>query len=181
MSASLKLPVTSFDHIRGKTSAAVDIVMYADFQCPHSKVAAEVLKSTFEYFQNDVCVVYRHFPLPFDHPLASMTALAAEASAVQGKFWEMHDALFINQDDITENSLMILAQEIKLNMNQFKSDMRNQELIEKVKSQFNSGIDSGVISTPTLFINGIRYDRPVSFEDLDIAVNEIIEEDRDFL
>ena len=91
------------------------------------------------------------------HPLAKIAAVATEAAGLQGKFWEMHRMIFENQRRIFKNALLEYATSINLNLNQFESDLDNPALIEKVESDFESGLRSGVNATPTFFVNGEKY------------------------
>ena len=92
------------------------------------------------------------------HQYARPAAIAAEAANLQGKFWEMHDAIYENQRDLNENLLMKLAEQLKLNIPQFEKDLESPQLAEKVDSDFESGIMSGVNGTPSFFVNGKKFD-----------------------
>jgi protein-disulfide isomerase len=172
--STLKIPISTLDHQIGLVNAPVIIVEYFDFQCPYCALAAPVLDGIVEKFDSDVCFVARHFPLKTVHPFANPAALASEAAALQGKFWEMHHALFANQEFLNEDNIRVIAQELGLNMNKFTSDLARPELAAKVQSDFKGGIRSGVNGTPTIFINGYRYDGVPSYEELSAIAREII-------
>jgi protein-disulfide isomerase len=94
-----------------------------------------------------------HNPLSF-HPRAMPAAMAAEAAGKQGKFWEMHDKLFENQKDMTDENFVKWAEEIGLNVEEFKKDLTDKKLEEKIKNQQALGMQLGARGTPAFFING---------------------------
>ncbi|MCS3869552.1 protein-disulfide isomerase [Chryseobacterium ginsenosidimutans] len=108
-------------------------------------------------FGSQVKFVFRNFPLSEMHQFAKPAALAAEAAALQGKFWEMHDAIYENQEYLNEKFLFELAEKLNLNLPQFKDDLEKPELAEKIDSDFKSGIISGVNGTPSFFINDKKF------------------------
>lgn len=154
---SLKPSVNSNDHIQGNANAELVIVEYGDYQCPYCGAAYPVLKELMREFGNQVQFVFRNFPLSEMHQYARPAALAAEAANVQGKFWEMHDAIYENQQQLNENLLTEIAEKLSLNMPQFKEDMQSSKLAEKVDSDFESGVISGVNGTPSFFVNGKKF------------------------
>lgn len=155
---SLKPNVSQTDHAQGNLEADLVIVEYGDYQCPYCGAAYPVLKELMEEFGSQIKFVFRNFPLSEMHQYARPTAIAAEAAGRQGKFWEMHDAIYENQRDLNENLLIKLAEQLKLNIPQFEKDLESTELAEKVDSDFESGIVSGVNGTPSFFVNGKKFD-----------------------
>lgn len=154
---SLKPSVNSNDHIQGNANAELVIVEYGDYQCPYCGAAYPVVKELMKEFGNQVQFVFRNFPLSEMHQYARPAALAAEAANVQGKFWEMHDAIYENQQHLNENLLTEIAEKLSLNMTQFKEDLQSSKLAEKVDSDFESGVISGVNGTPSFFVNGKKF------------------------
>lgn len=154
---SLKPSVNTNDHVQGNDNAALVIVEYGDYQCPYCGAAYPVLKELMREFGGQVKFVFRNFPLSEMHQYARPAAIAAEAANLQGKFWEMHDAIYENQQNLNENFLMKLAEKLELNMPQFKKDLQKVELEEKVHSDFESGIMSGVNGTPSFFVNDKKF------------------------
>lgn len=154
---SLKPSVNKTDHAQGNDNADLTIVEYGDYQCPYCGAAYPVLKELMKEFKGQVNFVFRNFPLSEMHPYARPAAIAAEAADLQGKFWEMHDAIYENQQYLNENLLMEIAEQLSLNMSQFKKDIESSELAEKVDSDFESGIISGVNGTPSFFVNGKKF------------------------
>ena len=154
---SLKPSVSTTDHAQGNDNADLVIVEYGDYQCPYCGAAYPVLKELMKEFGSQVKFVFRNFPLSEMHQYARPAAIAAEAANLQGKFWEMHDAIYENQGSLNELFLFELAEKIGLNVSQFKTDIRKAELEEKVDSDFESGIMSGVNGTPSFFVNGNKF------------------------
>lgn len=154
---SLKPSVSKTDHVQGNLNADLVIVEYGDYQCPYCRAAYPVLKELMKEFGNQIQFVFRNFPLSEMHQYARPAALAAEAAGLQGKFWEMHDAIYENQQDLNENFLMKLAAQLKLNIPQFEKDTEDLKSANKVDEDFESGVISGVNGTPSFFINGHKF------------------------
>jgi Na+/H+ antiporter NhaA len=144
------------DHIRGPELALVTLVEYADFECDYCAQAEPVIGSILES-NPDVRLVFRHLPLEDVHPDAYRAALAAEAAARQGKFWEMHDLLFARQDALSARDLVKHAAELGLDAGRFVADMRSQAGAERIAADVDSADMSGVSGIPGFFINGIRF------------------------
>lgn len=145
------------DHFTGGIMAPIEIVMYGDFQCEYCTAAYPEIKYLQDVMGDDLKFVFRHFPLSNIHPLAFEAAIASEAAALQNKFWYMHDMIFENQKYLTRASLMKFAEDIDLDMVFYESSREHKKLFQKVISDFESGTRSDVNSTPTFFINGLRY------------------------
>src|SRR6267154_2766733 len=94
----LTQPVSGRDHIRGPRSAAISLVEYGDFECPYCRAAEPILEGLVEALGNQLSVTFRHFPMTEVHPHGQHAAEVAETAASQGKFWELHDMLFANQN-----------------------------------------------------------------------------------
>ncbi len=155
---SLKPEISTKDHIQGNEKAGVTIVEFGDYQCPHCGAAYPIIKEIQEAFGDQVSFVFRNFPLSESHQYATIAAQAAEAAAIQGKFWEMHDAIYEQQNSLDEDFLIKLSTELGLDTEQFKQDLNTYAVKEKVENDFESGIRSGVNGTPTFFVNGERFD-----------------------
>jgi protein-disulfide isomerase len=156
----LRVPVTDRDHVRGPARASVTLVEYGDFQCPFCGAAYWVLRDLEDRFGRDFRFVYRHFPLAEIHPYAMIAAESAEAAGAQDKFWDMHDMLFQNQPYFELENLIAYANAIGLDIDAFTSDLEMHRHIPKIREDFMGGARSGVNGTPTLFINGERFDSP---------------------
>lgn len=153
----LRPPVSPADHIQGDDNAIIELVEYGDYQCPHCGRAYPIVKQLQEKLGNQLKFVFRNFPLANIHPEATMAAIATEAAALQGRYWEMHDIVFENQEDLGKDALLQYAATLGLNVAQLEEDMARPELASKVETDFESGIRSGVNATPTFFINGEKY------------------------
>lgn len=153
----LRPPVSEKDHSEGNPNAIIELVEYGDYQCPHCGKAYPVVKHMQQQLGDKLKFVFRNFPLAKIHPEAVMAAVATEAAALQGKYWEMHDIIFENQEWLDRDSLLEYAGAIGLDIPKFDRDMARSELAEKVEADFESGIRSGVNATPTFFINGEKY------------------------
>ena len=155
---SLKPAVSTTDHSQGNPGANLVIVEYGDYQCPYCGAAYPVLKQITDKYGDQIKFVFRNFPLSEMHRYARLAAIAAEAAALQGNFWEMHDAIYENQEYLNENFLLELAERLQLDINKFKTDINSPKLAEKVDSDFESGVLSGVNGTPSFFVNGEKFD-----------------------
>lgn len=163
----LTVPVsTQRDHILGPGTAGLTIVEFGDFECPHCQEAHFVLKDLLAQAGEQVRLVYRHFPLTQVHPHAQRAAEAAEAAGAQGRFWEMHDLLFENQDALDESDLVDYASQLDLDVTRFRHELLQGKHTPRVREDFLIGIRSGVNGTPGWFIDGRRYDGPWDLDSL---------------
>lgn len=154
----LTVPVNERDHVSGNADASVTLVEYGDYECPYCGDAYHAVKEIRETMRDDVRFVFRHFPLPQLHPHAQEAAEAAEAAAAQGKFWEMHDVLFEHTDALDESALREYAVSLSIDVNRFDDELATHAHHDRIRSDLVSGAQSGVIGTPTFFIDGERYD-----------------------
>jgi protein-disulfide isomerase len=155
-----KTPITADDWSLGSPEAPVTLLEYGDFECPYCAMARPVLEGLVAEYPDTIRLVFRHFPITTIHPHAFMAAEAAEAAGAQGKFWEMHDTLFTHQQLLEFENLRWYAKQIGLDVARFVQEMRAHIYQEKVRRDFRRGIQDGVNGTPTIFINGLRYDGP---------------------
>lgn len=180
VSYTLKTLPTEYDNHRGPLSATIVIVEYADFQCPFSAATSPILDKVFQTY-DDVCIVFRNFPVLKTHPNAGVAAVASEAAAKQKKFWEMHHALFENQRDLSTENIFTLAKNLDLDMRDFLNDLEDEHLMEKVRNDYNHGVNDGVSSTPTLFVNGVRFEGLPSFEELREEIDQVLRDNLSYL
>ena len=155
---SLLVPVGPDDHIQGSETAPLTLVEYGDYQCPYCAAAHVNVRLVQDQLGPRLRFVFRNFPLTQVHPLAELAAEAAEAAGAQGKFWQMHDALYENQPALSPELIVALAQGLGLDMERFNEDLASGRFRERVKRDFMGGVRSGVAGTPTFFINGERYE-----------------------
>jgi protein-disulfide isomerase len=153
-------PVGADDHSSGPDDAPVTLVEYGDFECPSCLMAYPIVKSIQRRLRKRLRFVFRPFPLTQSHPHAAHAAEAAEAAAAQGKFWEMHDALFEHQDRLEDVDLVGYAAAIGLDAGRVARELADGTHEARVRSSFRNGVRSGVNGTPTFFINGERHDGP---------------------
>jgi len=157
MSAHLKHPVTEKDHHQGPANAPITLVEYGDYQCPHCGHAYPIVKNIQQTLGDKLNFVFRNFPLENVHPFAVPAAIATEAAAKQGKYWEMHDLIFENQNNLHGNTFNQFAEHLGLDVAKFKADSEDPEVFQKVEDDFEGGVRSGINGTPTFFVNGTMY------------------------
>jgi formate-nitrite transporter family protein len=155
----LALPVGARDHAIGASDAPLTLVEYGDFECPFCGMAYPELKRIRERLGQRLRFVYRHFPRP-EHPHARHAAEAAEGAAAQreDRFWAMHDRLFEHQQALDDAHLVQYATDIGLDVERFEDDFGHHRYLTRVQEDLEGGARSGVHGTPTLFINGLRYE-----------------------
>jgi protein-disulfide isomerase len=158
------------DHVRGPFASPVTLVEYGDYECPFCGQAYYLVKDLGQRVGNLMRFVFRNFPLTTVHPHAERAAEAAEAAGAQGKFWEMHDLLFENQQSLEDQDLMKYAAKVGLDIPRFVREMREGRYLNRIREDFLSGARSGVNGTPTFFINGLRYDGPRDLDTLMAAI-----------
>jgi protein-disulfide isomerase len=172
--SNLKNPVTPTDHSQGPEDAPATLVEYGDYQCPHCGHAHSIVKRVQKHFGKQVRFVFRNFPLSQIHPEAEGAAETAEFAAAHGKFWEMHDLLFENQEQLSDSLFLQLAKKLKLPIDAMESAIESGGFATRVGSDFSGGVRSGVNGTPTFFINGRRHDGPFEYPDLVAAIEDAI-------
>jgi protein-disulfide isomerase len=150
--AVYKVPLGD-SHAKGPETAKVTIVAWSEFQCPFCTRVLPTLEQLHEDYGDDLRVVFKHNPLPM-HNRAMAAAQAAEAAGKQGKFWQMHDKLFANQKDLTDENFETWAKEIGLDVAKFKTDMKDPAVAKKITGDQALGARLGARGTPAFFING---------------------------
>ncbi len=158
------------DHVRGPEAAPVTLIEYGDYQCPYCGQAEVVIRGLLDEFGDELRYVWRHLPLNDVHPYAQMAAEAVEAAGAQGKFWQMHDRLLADQDDLTPRALRQHAEEIGLDEERFWDELRRREHADRVAEDVSSADTSGVAGTPSFFINGRRHQGAYDLNTLSAAV-----------
>jgi len=142
------------EHVWGNPNGPIELIEYADYQCPYCRQAYYMLKEVKKQLGNDLKFVFRNFPIPELHAHAIHAAVVAEIAGAQDKFWEMHDTLFENQKKLDDPYLFKYAEDLGLDMKRFEEDLENESFFRKVNQDYESGIKKGVQGTPTFFING---------------------------
>jgi protein-disulfide isomerase len=172
----LVVPPSEGDYRQGALTARVVLVEYGDYQCPecgelHSliKTIQEQANATFPE-ENYLCFVFRQYPQPQIHPQAQKAAAAALAAGAQGQFWQMHDMLFMHQQELGNGYLVEYADNLGLDIAKFLKDITRQVYVGRINQDIEGGLQSGVTVAPALFINGIRYTNRRNIEQLTIAI-----------
>jgi Na+/H+ antiporter NhaA len=166
----LAIPVDPrHDHVRGPEDSPVTLVEYGDFECPYCGQAEPVIRELLAEI-GDLRYVWRHLPLSDVHPHAQLAAEAAEAAAVQDMFWEMRALLFAHQDALEAKYLIRYAEELGLDVERFREDLRGHAHAPRVAEDVDSADQSGVSGTPTFFINGQRHHGAYDIATLSTAV-----------
>jgi protein-disulfide isomerase len=147
---------TEDDPSLGPKDAVLTVVEFADFGCAYSREESFVVRSMASTFGDRVRFVYRDFPITELHPDAMNASEAAECAAEQGRFWEYHDKLYANQDDLSESALVRYAAELNLNQGEFKRCLASDRNLPEIEEDIAAGTTAGVRGTPTFFFNGIR-------------------------
>lgn len=176
-SEDLKQPVVANEHIRGPVNAPVTLVEYSDFQCPACRTYEPTLKNLLVQYDQELRIIYRHFPLTSLHKNAQKAAYASEAANLQGKFWEMHDMLFNTQDKWSDSSepetfFLDYARSLGLDQEKFKKDMESEEVKNVVAEQARAGEQQNLTGTPTFFLNGKLFTPPQTYDGFSQAVVE---------
>ena len=166
------------ENIKGNKDAKVVLIEYSDFQCPACASYYLILKKVSEDLGDKVKFAYRHFPLP-QHKNAKLAATVAEAAGKQDKFWEMHDLIFQNQSDWSEekNAAIIFAQyaqDLQLDLAKFQTDIASEEIKAKIENDSKSGTRAGVNSTPTFFLNGEKMTNPHNYDEFKNAIEQAL-------
>jgi protein-disulfide isomerase len=176
--SSLLIPPSIQDRMQGVLSAKVVLVMYGDYQDSRSadvykliKVIKRELSAAFG--EDYLCFIFRHFPQTQIHPHAQRAAQAAVAAAAQGQFWLMHDTLFAHQKRLENGYLVEYANDLRLDIPQFLKDLPKQVHVDLINEDIEGGMQSGVTTTPALFINGNRYTGHWNTTELKVTIRTV--------
>ena len=150
----LVVPSDAEDHCLGSASSRYSLVEYGDFESPHCAHVNSIVRELVRELGDELCFVFRNYPLPKEHPNAVRAAEAAEAADMQGKYWLMHDRLFEHQSELSEALIRRLAQELPLDMVTFDRDLKSGAAARRVTRDLEGGLEVGVEETPTFFVNG---------------------------
>ena len=156
--SQLRPPLGPRDHVQGNSNAPIALVEYGDYECPYCGRADRIVKALQEALGDDLLFAFRNFPLSQVHPHALRAAAAAEAAALQDRFWEMHDMLFEHQRALGDEHLVEYAGRVGLDTDSFVVEMERGAYQGRVREDFLGGVRSGVNGTPTFFIDGVRFD-----------------------
>jgi protein-disulfide isomerase len=145
------------DHVRGSPAGRL-ILEYGDYECPYSRQAFHAIEVVEQQLGGNLRFAFRHFPLTRIHPHALAAAAAAEAAALQGRFWAMHELLFHRQKALGDGDLRGYAAQLGLDVAAFDRDRASTAVANRIQRDVDSGLASGqVLGTPTLFIDGVLH------------------------
>jgi protein-disulfide isomerase len=170
----LSVAVGDNDHLQGSHDAPCTLLEYGDYQCPSCGAAYPIVKRVQKHFGKRLAFVFRNFPLTQLHRYAEAAAETAEFAAAHGKFWQMHDLIYENQQRLDEDLLVELAEQVHLVPAQLMGALESKQFESRVKTDFSSGVRSGVNGTPTFFINGQRHDGSYDFDSLVEAIAQVL-------
>jgi protein-disulfide isomerase len=149
----------------GPNDAPITLVEFSDFQCPYCTLATPQLQAVLQAYPTQVRLFFKQFPLDI-HSQAALAAAAAVAAQKQGKFWPMHDALFASHADLRRPTILALASAIGLDVKRFEADLDSPEVRKAVARDLEDGSSVGVMSTPTIFIDGQHYNGEIKLTTL---------------
>ncbi len=180
-------PITDVDHVRGAKNPTVTVMDYSDYQDPRSALFYDAVNQLLEAHPDEVQIVRRLFPLVTINDKAAVAAQAAEAAAEQGKFWEVHDLLYKQQatwinlsaEDF-EQWIGTQASALGMNVDQFKSDLKREDIVARVQQAWNNGQKIGLPGTPLVLINGQIYGGPRDYNSLNDILQLILLGKRQF-
>jgi len=156
---------------KGGAAARVTVVEFVDYECPHCKHAQTLLRQLIEEYPSDVKVYFKHFPLS-SHTNSRLAAEAAVAAAKQSKFWPYNDKIWANSDNLTPAILEKAAKEVGLDVARWRVDMESELAKGRVQSDRAEGVELGISGTPSIYINGRKYDDPLEIASLKDWVDE---------
>lgn len=169
--SKLTIPVSSKDHIQGDENAIITLVEYGDYECPYCGAAYPIVKRIQKHFGADLRFIFRNFPLVESHAHAGIAAITAEFAGAHNQFWEMHDMLYENQQNLEIADLLGYAKTLNLSEKDLDHAINKEMYSEKIKNDFMGGVRSGVNGTPTFFINELRHNGSFEYENLLNAIN----------
>lgn len=159
----VKIP-TADSPLTGPANAPVTLVEFSDFQCPYCYKAVAQLNAVLKAYPTQVKLIFKQFPLVDSHPQAAISAAAALAANRQGKFWPMHDIMFANHGKLSRPAIMTWASGLGLDMNRFTADLDSPAIRQAVQRDMEDGNKAGVDATPTVFIDGQKYNGGLGLE-----------------
>ena len=160
--------------VKGRRDAPVTIVEFSDFQCPGCKTYQGLLNQVLQLYPKEVKLVYKEFPLADIHANAVNAAKAALAAGRQGKFWEMHDMIYQNQDKLGMENLKDYAQKVGLDVLRWEQDFSSPEVQQQLSREASEGRAVGVDSTPSFFVNGRRITQG-TVEEFKLLIREALD------
>lgn len=158
---------------KGPENAPITIVEFSDFQCPFCSRVVPTMEQLFKEYPGKIRLAFRQNPLPF-HKDALSAAKAALAANEQGKFWPMHDLIFENQKNLSDDNLRNLAKEIGLNMNKFEKDWKSNKFDAQIKNDKNFAKSNRATGTPAFFINGVLLSGAQPVNNFKVVIDKLL-------
>ncbi|HTR18683.1 MAG TPA: thioredoxin domain-containing protein [Candidatus Paceibacterota bacterium] len=174
--------IDSTDHVKGDTNSKVSVIEYGDFECPACGEWEPIVEQVEADYGNRVEFVFRNFPLYQIHPNAKIAAQAAEAAGLQGKYWEMHDLLYKNQNNwvnASNNSVVSqffdgYAQSLGLDVTKFNADITSSAVIARVQRDIDSGDTAKIDHTPTFFVDLAQIQNPTGLQQFEQVIDQAL-------
>ena len=166
------IPGIDNDAMKGDPYAPVTIIAFSDYECSYCKTGDQTINLVLSEYAGKVNYVFRDLPLSELHPYAQKAAEAAECAGAQGKFWEMHDAIFANETDLGVNTLKKRAIDLGLNTTSFNECLDTGAMAAEVKADQAEGLKAGVDGVPTFFVNGRKLKGAQSLEAFTAIIDE---------
>lgn len=159
----------------GPATAPITIVEFSDFQCPFCKRVIPTVKELLKKYDGKVRLAFRQHPLPM-HQHSMSAAKASLAANAQGKFWALHDALFENQQDLSDEGILKIARKVGLNMSRFKNDWKSTKFDAQIQADGDFAQKSGASGTPAFFINGVPFKGARPLESFSQLIDKLLEQ-----
>lgn len=171
------------NHLLGNNTTGVTLVEFGDYQCPACYQYYPLVKQLQEKYNDQIAFQFRNFPLVQIHPNAMLAARAAEAAGMQGKFWEMHDLLYTNQNSWSSQSnptniFVGYAQQLGLDTNKFTEDMNSAAVLAMINADVSAAQALGATGTPTFVLNGKKIESPQTLEEFSKVIDAAIAENK---
>ena len=154
---------TTDDPAIGAEKPLITIVEFGDFQCPFCREEAPIIRKVLLEYNSEIKLIFRDFPISASHPDAVGSALAANCANEQGKFWEYHDLLYQNQDNLSIENLLVMANGLGVDFEKFSQCLGDRKYENEIQNDLLDGIKLGITGTPTFFINGFKVQGVVSY------------------
>jgi protein-disulfide isomerase len=162
--------ITADDHVLGPADAPVAVLEYGDYECPFCRGAARDVHRMLDLYPGLIRFVFRNFPISALHPHAEQAAEAAEAAAVQGKFWGMYELLLRPSSRLDLDSLLSYARSLGLDVDRFGQEVTGGAYAAKIERDVREGVRNGVNATPKFYVDGVRIDGKLPLEGLEDAI-----------
>lgn len=173
MTETLSDPVGPIDHVRGGKHPRLTLVEYGDYECMYCRAAANQVSVLLDELGDDARFAFRHFPVALVHPHSHQAAEAAEAASQQDRFWEMHQLMLDTRRMLELQTLLALANRTGLDESRVQTALASHEHLSRVRRDIESGLRAGVKSTPSFFVNGVRFQREHGFTTVEELVDAV--------